>query len=127
MRKQKLVDDLTAHLVDLKRENAQIAAAMSVAAKQFSVVEAENSVLRAQMAELSHRLDSLNEILGCINSCSTPPGPPATGGDMAMMTSGGGGDGFVGTHFNNVGWMSMMNNNLPIMASSADYCYDFGY
>ena len=98
MRKQKLMGDLTIQAADLRAKNTQILNAIGAATQQFLNVEAENSVLRAQLAELSHRLDSLNEILGYISASPETMGPaPSLGCCVSQM---------------------------PIMAS--DY-HDFGY
>lgn len=67
MRKQKHLDDLMAQLAQLRKENSQILTSISLTTQQFLIVEAENSVLRAQMIELGHRLDSLDEILNYLN------------------------------------------------------------
>ncbi|KAK6939433.1 Basic-leucine zipper domain [Dillenia turbinata] len=68
MRKQKHMDDLMAQVAHLRNENNQILATINITTQHYLTVEAENSVLRAQMAELSNRLDSLNEILNYINT-----------------------------------------------------------
>lgn len=66
MRKQKHLDDLTSQVTRLLKENNQILTGITVATQHLVNVESENSVLRAQVTELSHRLDSLNEILNSI-------------------------------------------------------------
>jgi len=48
MRKQKLLDDPTAQVADLRRENVQILQTISVTAQQFINVDAKNSVLRVR-------------------------------------------------------------------------------
>lgn len=63
MRKQKHLDDLMGQLGQLKKENNHIITSMSVTTQHFLNIETENSILRAQMAELSNRLQSLNEII----------------------------------------------------------------
>ena len=63
MRKQKHLDDLMAQLNQLKTENEHIMTTMSVTSQHFLNIESENSVLAAQVAELSNRLQSLNEII----------------------------------------------------------------
>ncbi|KAK9066661.1 hypothetical protein SSX86_013984 [Deinandra increscens subsp. villosa] len=68
MRKQKHLDDLTGQINQMKKDNAQILTTISVTTPQFVKIEAENSVLRAQMDELSQRLDYLNEIMNLMNS-----------------------------------------------------------
>ncbi|KAE8675755.1 hypothetical protein F3Y22_tig00111644pilonHSYRG00066 [Hibiscus syriacus] len=68
MRKQKHLDDLMGQVSQLTTENHQILTSINIAGELYLNIEAENSVLRAQMAELSGRLQSLNEIVGFINS-----------------------------------------------------------
>ncbi|ONK69852.1 uncharacterized protein A4U43_C05F27440 [Asparagus officinalis] len=68
MRKQKHLDDLMAQVNQLRKENGQILTALNITTQQYIGVEAENSVLRTQMAELNTRLESLNEILRCMNA-----------------------------------------------------------
>lgn len=63
MRKQKHLDDLMAQLNQLKTENEHIMTSMSVTTQHYLNIESENSILAAQMAELSNRLQSLNEII----------------------------------------------------------------
>ncbi|KAL6522004.1 bZIP transcription factor 44 [Orobanche minor] len=68
MRKQQHLDDLTAEVARMTKENNQVSTTINVTKQHFASVEAENSVLRAQMMELSQRLKSLNEILDYMNS-----------------------------------------------------------
>ncbi|XP_030459083.1 bZIP transcription factor 44 [Syzygium oleosum] len=70
MRKQKHLDDLTSQVTRLAKENNQILTGITVATQHLVNVESENSVLQAQVTELSHRLDSLNEILNSIYQSS---------------------------------------------------------
>nr|GMD49129.1 bZIP transcription factor 11-like [Ipomoea batatas] len=63
MKKQKLLDELTAQVSQLEAENSHILANLGVVTRLHLEVEAENSILMAQVAELNHRLRSLNEIL----------------------------------------------------------------
>ncbi|KAL7124370.1 hypothetical protein ABFS83_14G043800 [Erythranthe nasuta] len=69
VRKQKHLDDLTAEISRMIKENNQISISVNVTAQHCVSVEAANSVLRAQMMELTQRLHSLNEILDFIH-CS---------------------------------------------------------
>ncbi|XAR72791.1 hypothetical protein NMG60_11019552 [Bertholletia excelsa] len=72
LRKRKQVDDLTAEAARLTAENQQLAGDIGVAARGLWGVEGENTVLRAQVAELSRRLESTVEIirvLDSINGC----------------------------------------------------------
>lgn len=68
MRKQKHLDDLKTQLAQLRKENNQIITSMSVTTQNYLNIEAENSILRAQMAELSNRLQSLNEIISFMDA-----------------------------------------------------------
>ncbi|KAJ1393621.1 Basic-leucine zipper domain [Sesbania bispinosa] len=70
MRKQKHLDDLVSQVAQLRKENQQILTSVNITTQQYLSVEAENSVLRAQVGELSHRLESLNEIIEVLNASS---------------------------------------------------------
>lgn len=115
LRKQKHLDDLTAQVARLRNENNQILTSYNVITHQYLAVESENSVLRTQMMELGHRLQSLNDILQHMNGGSaggfvaedTPPPPPP----QAAM------DGF----FMNP-W-SFLSVNQPIVASADMFPY----
>ncbi|MBA0765282.1 hypothetical protein Gotri_014503, partial [Gossypium trilobum] len=67
MRKQKHLDDLVGQITELKKDNNQILTSINFTTHRYLNIEAENSVLRAQMTELSQRLDSLNDILHYLN------------------------------------------------------------
>ncbi|KAI4389937.1 hypothetical protein MLD38_002103 [Melastoma candidum] len=68
IRKQNHIDDLTAQILHLTKENGQILSGINATTQHLVTVEAENSVLRAQVVELSQRLQSLDEILNFICS-----------------------------------------------------------
>ncbi|XP_004152685.1 bZIP transcription factor 44 [Cucumis sativus] len=68
MRKQQHLDELMAQVTQLKKDNAQILSNINITSQLFMNVEAENSILKAQMAELTQRLQSLEEIANCINT-----------------------------------------------------------
>ncbi|KAL5563054.1 hypothetical protein UlMin_032801 [Ulmus minor] len=68
MRKQKHLDDLTAQIAQLMKENHQIITSVNFTTQQYMSIEAENSVLRAQVGELSNRLQSLDEIITFLNA-----------------------------------------------------------
>ncbi|CAI0437945.1 unnamed protein product [Linum tenue] len=126
MRKQKRLDDLTAEIALLAEENGRISTGINATTQHFLSVEADNSVLRAQVGELGNRLDSLNEILELLTT--TTPSP-------AITACGGGGGGCFGFEyeapapmaeqhyglsssscFMNMGFL---NHNQLIMASAA--------
>ncbi|KVH99331.1 hypothetical protein Ccrd_022438 [Cynara cardunculus var. scolymus] len=60
MRKQKHLDDQMARINQLKNDNSQIFITMEVTTQQFVQIEAQNSVLRAQIGELSQSLTLLD-------------------------------------------------------------------
>ncbi|OMO56977.1 hypothetical protein CCACVL1_26123 [Corchorus capsularis] len=107
MRKQKHLDDLTEQVSQLTKDKNQILSSMNVTTQLYLNLEAENSILRAQMAELSSRLQSLNEIVDFINTSNGV---------------------FENDHFdhqindfdafNMNPWGSFAVNNQPIMASA---------
>uniref|UniRef100_A0A0E0HM06 BZIP domain-containing protein n=1 Tax=Oryza nivara TaxID=4536 RepID=A0A0E0HM06_ORYNI len=63
MRKQRHLDDLTAQVAHLRRDNAHVTTALGLTTQGLLAVDAENAVLRTQAAELAARLASLNDIL----------------------------------------------------------------
>ncbi|XP_031117824.1 bZIP transcription factor 44 [Ipomoea triloba] len=121
MRKQQHLDELMAQAAALKKENAQILSKISSTARDFMNVEAENSVLRAQMMELSQRLQSLNDILSRMNS-SQAAGAGAGFFDVYEDIPSGHHQTLMNT--NNSPWMFMMNQQQPIMAS-ADHFFQY--
>lgn len=110
MRKQKHLDDLTAQVAQLRKENHEIVTNINITTQHFMNIEADNSILRAQMSELSNRLQSLDEIIIFLNA--------SNGG-----VSGSAGDSISGT-FNTEPIDSFFNPlnlsclNQPIMASA---------
>ncbi|CAA2979148.1 bZIP transcription factor 44-like [Olea europaea var. sylvestris] len=118
LRKQKHLDDMMAKATALKNENNQILTNINVTNQHYMNVEAENSVLRAQMMELRQRLQSLNEILNYIKSNSatvaaTTAAAPATNLMFQAEEFEGFSDGFL-----NNPWNLMYLNQQPIMASA---------
>ncbi|XP_030524078.1 bZIP transcription factor 44-like [Rhodamnia argentea] len=107
MRKQKHLGDLMAQVGQLRGENAQILQSTDVTTQHYLSIEAENSILRAQVAELSHRLQSLNEIIGYVSSTSLL----FESDDQAGLL--GGDDGFMNPWNVVSAWM-----NPPAMASA---------
>ncbi|KAJ4716564.1 BZIP transcription factor [Melia azedarach] len=68
MRKQKHLDDLMAQVTQLRKDNHQIITSISITTQHYLNIESENSILRAQLDELTHRLQSLNEIINVMNA-----------------------------------------------------------
>ena len=109
MRKQKQLDDLMAQVSELRKENGKILTTLNISTQQFLAVDAENSVLRTQMMELSTRLQSLNEILHCMNANNN-----STHGVFPD-----------GPHFNDsfINPWNLVFTNQPIMASMDMFQY----
>lgn len=103
MRKQKHMDDLMAQANELRHDNSEILNNITATTQQYHKVESENSILRARMAELTHRLQSLNDILKYINTS-------ATAGFQAVA------DNFINP-------ANMYYLNQPIMASADLFHY----
>ncbi|PKU61906.1 Mitogen-activated protein kinase 3 [Dendrobium catenatum] len=99
-RKQKHVEDLIEQVSLLKKENGQILTILNLTRQNYVSFEAENSVLRTQMMELTSRLNSLNEIVQNMNFYGNTSEPH-------MMIP----DNFINL------W-SFLCKNQPIMASS---------
>ncbi|XP_076940679.1 bZIP transcription factor 44-like [Bidens hawaiensis] len=113
MRKQKHAADLMAESNKIKNDNDQIRATINVTTQRFVEIDAKNSVLRAQMSELSQRLDSLNGNLDSIKM---------NGNDTThqCMNDGLFESGFV---FVENPWNMMCLNQPPIMGSADMFGY----
>ncbi|KAI4320970.1 hypothetical protein MLD38_034399 [Melastoma candidum] len=72
MRKQMHLDELAAAVTHLTSENARLSAGIVVSSRQLMAVETENSILRAQLMELSQRLESLDDIIRWVEPGSVP-------------------------------------------------------
>ncbi|KNA05678.1 hypothetical protein SOVF_188050 [Spinacia oleracea] len=68
LRKQNHLDDLAVQVAELKAQNSRIISTTNTSTQLYLEVEAENSVLRAQLSELSNRLQSLNDIINCLSN-----------------------------------------------------------
>lgn len=118
MKKKKQMDELMGVVGKLRSENHHILTNINITNHLYFTIEAENSVLRAQLCELSHRLQSLNEIINSLK---------------------GGSNGFLDIHHHQLAYdddQMMINGdhdflnpwsssllccvNQPIMASAAD-------
>ncbi|KAK9053846.1 hypothetical protein SSX86_024921 [Deinandra increscens subsp. villosa] len=112
MRKQQHTNDLTAESNKIKNSNDQIRATINDTMLRFVEIEAENSVLRAQVTELTQRLDSLNEILNYIKTNAN-----CTITNQCMS----GTDGLFEVDFMDNPWNMMYLNQPPIMANVFGY------
>ncbi|KVI02876.1 bZIP transcription factor 2-like [Cynara cardunculus var. scolymus] len=70
IRKKKHADDLIGQVSQLVSDNKYMAINLRDTTRMFLQMDSENSVLRAQLAELTHRFESLNEINNGFNSLS---------------------------------------------------------
>ncbi|KAI3665430.1 hypothetical protein L6452_44057 [Arctium lappa] len=70
IRKKKHADDLVGQVSQLVSDNKYMAINLKDTTWMFLEMDSENSVLRAQLAELTHRFESLNEIMDGFNSLS---------------------------------------------------------
>ncbi|KAL5700897.1 hypothetical protein ACHQM5_026296 [Ranunculus cassubicifolius] len=69
-RKQNHLDELLNQVTQLQKENNDILQRVNATSQVYVNVESENSILRAQMTELSDRLQSLNSVLHLIEEVS---------------------------------------------------------
>nr|XP_043607755.1 bZIP transcription factor 11-like [Erigeron canadensis] len=111
MRKQKHVDDLMAQINRHKVDNKEIITTLKLTSQQFVQVEAENYILRAQIGELSQRLNSLDEIISFMNYGGTSNSICMSNGKSGMIEVDFGQYEF----FNNQGGNMMYMNQQPIM------------
>lgn len=90
LRKQNHLDELMAQVAQLRKENQQILCGLNLTTQHHACVEAENAILRAQAAELSSRLQSLNEIVSFLGAANDgfPVEEPAYGvAEMAGLVN----------------------------------------
>lgn len=122
MRKQKHLDDLMGEASHLRKTNNQILNNINITTQQYLKMEAENSVLRAQMSELSSRLQSLNEIsnvLSATNNNNPNLGVVYGGDDLLPIIQ----EPFASDSFLMNPWNSTTCFNHPIMASADIFQY----
>jgi len=119
MRKQKHLDDLSHQVSQLRSENNQIITRINGATQQFLNAEAENSVLRAQAAELYSRLQSLNEIIDFVNASGAAAAAAASAVPFGGVDPYGFGESSDAA-FMNESWNNsyMIFNQQPLMASA---------
>ncbi|KAI3673219.1 hypothetical protein L6452_39335 [Arctium lappa] len=115
MKKQKHLDDQMDRINRLKNNNNQMIVTMEVITQQFLEIEAQNSVLRVQIGELSQRLDSLNEILNYMKNNSNDYAITHCTDCINELFEFEQFD-----HFLNHSWNMMYINQHPIMASASD-------
>lgn len=70
MRKQKHLDDLIGQVATLQNDNGEILSKVNVATEHYVRVEADNTILRTQLMELTDRLQSLNSVLRIVEDVS---------------------------------------------------------
>ncbi|OIV96272.1 hypothetical protein TanjilG_05112 [Lupinus angustifolius] len=108
MKKQKHLDELAAQVAQLNNDNNQLLTTLNLTTQRYLTIQAQNSVLTAQVGELSHRLHSLNQIIGFFNASNAV----FEAADYASTT-------FIdpapNSFFNP---MNMNHMNQPIMASA---------
>ncbi|GFP85898.1 ocs element-binding factor 1 [Phtheirospermum japonicum] len=109
LRKQNHLDGLMAQVAELRKENQQILTGLNATTHNYMSVESDNAILRAQMAELSHRLQSLDEIV----SFMAHPEPAAYG--MADLAAG----------FGNGYWNCLSQPIMMAASASADHGFLF--
>lgn len=118
LRKQQHLDELSGQVSQLKKENEQLLTKANITTQHLMNVESENLILKAQMDELSQRLESLNDIVNYvnINIVNTNNNKNNYNNNFEMFE----GDNIFGTE-------SFMNpwylNQQPIMASSDMFQY----
>ncbi|ESQ50644.1 hypothetical protein EUTSA_v10022883mg [Eutrema salsugineum] len=122
MRKQKHVDDLTAQINQLSSDNRQILTSLTVTSQLYMKIQAENSVLTAQMSELSTRLESLNEIVDLVTTNNGGAGfsgvDQIDGCGFDDRTVGINSDGYYDDMMGSVNhWGGSVYTNQPIMAN----------
>lgn len=113
MRKQKHLDDLAAQVAQLRNESNQILTSINITTQHYLNVESENTILRAQMAELTQRLESLNEILNYVNTSNGV----FDNTSQDIQASAAAVDTFMSP------WNNMLYLNQPIMASADMFQY----
>ncbi|KAL9229549.1 hypothetical protein vseg_005004 [Gypsophila vaccaria] len=104
-RKQQHLDNLTAQINHLKAQNCQILSTCTMTTQQYLNIEAENSILRAQLHELTNYLRSLNDIVSCLTTTTTATVTTSDESDNS--------EGFGGFDFEIDDGFSVNNNNLP--------------
>ncbi|XP_050263458.1 bZIP transcription factor 44-like [Quercus robur] len=109
MRKQKHLDDLVAQVAQLRKENQQIIQSVTNTTQHYMNIETENSILRAQASELSHRLQALNDIINFLNANTGVFGAAGVGDSSTFSTEP------IDSFMNP---MSLSYLNQPIMATS---------
>ncbi|KAL3844724.1 hypothetical protein ACJIZ3_002127 [Penstemon smallii] len=118
VRKQKHLDDLMSQVSQLRAENNHILCNMNLVNQLCLNIESENSVLRAQLFELNHRLQALNDIISWMNSSNKMI---STGGVVEINDQINYGD--YHDHMVNINPWSLVHFNEPIMASSDAFMY----
>ncbi|KAF3334724.1 ocs element-binding factor 1-like protein [Carex littledalei] len=116
MRKRKQLEDLMAEVDRLKASRNAAVMALATVNQHYMAVEAENSVLRTQHAELSNRLHAMNEIINYMNGINNNNSNNPNGFDPLL------GSGLV---FDMNPWSVSGGVNLHPLMASGDlfHCY----
>ncbi|OWM62855.1 bZIP transcription factor 53-like [Punica granatum] len=73
MKKQKQLEDLIGQVTQLQSSNSELTAKISATTQNYMEVNSKNNVLRAQLMELTDRLQSLNSVLEIVEEVSGLP------------------------------------------------------
>lgn len=111
MRKQKHLDDLMAQVAQMRKENHQLITSINITTQHYMNIESENSVLRAQLDELTHRLHSLNDIISFLEASNNNNNAAAAVFEAASMINEPVLDNFMNP-------LNLSYLNQPIMASA---------
>ncbi|XP_074588488.1 bZIP transcription factor 53-like [Curcuma longa] len=73
MKKQQKLEDLVKEVADIKTQNSKAEVQINVVTQHFEKLDAENTILRAQISELTEKLRSMNSILQIFQEvCGVP-------------------------------------------------------
>lgn len=122
IKKQQHLEDLMAQVAHLRQSNSELATKMNLTAQNYIKIEAENSVLSAQVAELSNRLQSLDDIMNMLDVANHGSGD-AGGTDIFPMSSFGAAAATGAADWFMVSPWSSLHLNQPIMASADMFQY----
>ncbi|KAL5226913.1 hypothetical protein ABZP36_015178 [Zizania latifolia] len=95
-RKQQQLDDLAAQAAALRARNGAMALAAREAARRCAAVQAENDLLRARGIQLAADLQSLTELVHCLDAAAACfAAPPMAAATFPAAGAGAGAGGFI--------------------------------